>query len=64
MQSGLISICSLGDFGNSSYDIFYDSLIGFNKKFPFVEESHKQDFYSILFLDSCHGDIEVDNHKI
>lgn len=64
MPSSLISMCSLADFSNSSYAIFYDSLEGFNAKFPFVEESHKQDFYSILFLDSCHGEIEIDNHKI
>lgn len=64
MQSSLISICNLGDFSNNNYNIFYDSLKGFNTKFPFVEESHKQDFYSILFLDSCNGNIEIDNHKI
>ncbi len=64
MQSSLISMCSLADFNTSSYDIFYDTLEGFNAKFPFVEESHKQDFYSILFLDSSHGEIEIDNHKI
>lgn len=64
MQSSSISICNLEDFSNSSYDIFYDSLKGFSTKFPFVEESHKQDFYSILFLDSCRGEIEIDNHKI
>lgn len=64
MQSSHILICDLVDFSKSNYDIFYDSLKGFNTKFPFVEESHKQDFYSILFLDSCNGEIEIDNHKI
>ncbi len=64
MPSSLISMCNLADFSNSDYNTFYDSLKGFNTKFPFVEESHKQNFYSILFLDSCHGEIEIDNHKI
>jgi AraC family transcriptional regulator, transcriptional activator of pobA len=64
MQSSLISTCKLVDFDNCNSDIFYDSLHEFNSKYPFVEESHKQDFYSILFLNSCHGEIEIDNHKI
>ena len=64
MQSNLISICSLEDFSNNNYDVFYDNLQDFNIKYPFVEESHKQNFYSILFLDSCVGEIEIDNHKI
>lgn len=64
MQTSLISICNLGDFSDSNYDIFYDTLKNFNSKFPFIEESHKQDFYSILFLDSCNGEIEIDNHKV
>ncbi|GAA4771035.1 MULTISPECIES: helix-turn-helix domain-containing protein [Flavobacterium] len=64
MQSSLISICNMEDFSKSNYDIFYDSLKRFNIKFPFVEESHKHDFYSILFVDTCNGEIEIDNHKI
>ena len=64
MQSSSISICKLSNFSNSNCDIFYDSLKAFNAKFPFVEESHKQDFYSILFIDSCPGEIEIDDHKI
>lgn len=64
MQSSSISICKLSDFSNSNCDIFYDSLKAFNAKFPFVEESHKQGFYSILFIDSCPGEIEIDDHKI
>ncbi len=64
MQSSHVLICDLEDFSKSNCTIFYDTLTGFNSKFPFVEESHKQNFYSILFLDSCHGEIEIDNHKI
>ena len=64
MQSSLISTCKLVDFDNCNSDIFYDSLYDFNSKYPFIEESHKQDFYSILLLNSCHGEIEIDNHKI
>jgi AraC family transcriptional activator of pobA len=64
MQSRVISICNLADFGNNNYDIFYDSLKGFNGRFPFIEESHKQDFYSILFVEPCNGAIDIDNHKI
>lgn len=64
MQSSRVLICDLVDFSKSNCDIFYDSLKDFNSKYPFVEESHKQNFYSILFLDSCNGEIEIDNHKI
>ena len=64
MQSSHVLICDLEDFSKSNCTIFYDTLTGFNSKFPFVEESHKQNFFSILFLDSCHGEIEIDNHKI
>lgn len=64
MQSSLIPNCNLTDFGNDDYTVFYDSLKGFNAKFPFVEESHKQDFYTVLFVDSCAGTVEIDNHKI
>jgi AraC family transcriptional activator of pobA len=64
MQSSLISICNLADFCTSNYDIFYDTLKGFNAKFPFIEDSHKQDFYTILFVDTCTSEIEIDQHKI
>lgn len=64
MQSSTILNCTLADFNNTGCDIFYDGLQGFNARFPFVEESHKQDFYSILFIDSCTGTIEIDHHKI
>lgn len=64
MQSSSISTCNLEDFSTSNYDIFYESLPNFNCNFPFVGESHKQNFYSILFVDSCQGVIEIDHHKI
>lgn len=64
MPSSIISMCSLDDFSIYNSGIFYDSLKNFNANFPFVEESHKQEFYSILFLDSNNGTIAIDNHKI
>ncbi len=64
MRSSTILNCILADFSNNNSDIFYDSIKGFNARYPFVEESHKQDFYSILFIDSCSGTLEVDHHKI
>lgn len=64
MQSSLISICNLDDFYLDNYGVFFDSLENFNLKFPFIEDSHKQNFYSILFVETSRGDIEIDNHKI
>lgn len=64
MQSSTISICSLERFSNSNSDVFYDLLDNFNVKFPFVDDVNKQNFYSILFVDTCQGTIEIDNHKI
>ncbi|MBS7786198.1 AraC family transcriptional regulator [Flavobacterium sp. CYK-55] len=64
MRSSTILNCTLADFSNNNGNIFYDSLKGFTARYPFVEESHQQDFYSVLFIDSCAGILEVDHHKI
>jgi AraC family transcriptional activator of pobA len=57
-------VCSMSLFGRNISHFFSDSLHAILEKFPVLEFPHKQNFYTILFIESADGELILDNNKI
>ena len=64
MQTTEIAVCNIGLFGDSIKNFWIDDVIGLLEKFPILEFPHKQNFYSLLIIETAEGEIMIDNQKI
>lgn len=64
MQSSNMTVCNMSLFGNSVRYFWLGELSGILEKFPNLEFPHKQDFYTLIFVEEADGEIIIDNHKI
>lgn len=51
-------------FGKDVRHFWMDSLSGLLEKYPNLEYPHKQDFYTILFIENGVGEVVIDEKKI
>lgn len=64
MQTTEPAVCNMGMFGSGSKQFWMGELNGLLEKFPALEYPHKQDFYTLVMIDTADGEIIIDNHKI
>lgn len=64
MPSSEFAVCDMGMFGEGMRHFWYGELTNLLEKFPFLEFPHKQDFYTLITVDTAEGEITIDNHKI
>lgn len=64
MQTTELPVCNIGLFGNGIRYFWMDDLSGLLEKFPDLEFPHRQDFYTLFFIETAEGELIVDNHKI
>jgi AraC family transcriptional activator of pobA len=64
MQKTEIDICSIGLFGDGVKHFWMDNVAGLLEKYPQLEFPHKQNFYTLLFIEKADGHIVIDNYNI
>ncbi|THF48452.1 helix-turn-helix domain-containing protein [Flavobacterium supellecticarium] len=64
MQTGYLTVCNMGLFGDNAVSFWMEDLTGILERFPLLECPHKQDFFAIYSVEQAEGDIYIDNQKI
>lgn len=61
MQTNEIDVCNMDIFGEGTRHFWLSDLDVFLERFPNWELPHKQNFYSLLFISSGVGKVEIDH---
>ncbi|MNK34119.1 Bifunctional transcriptional activator/DNA repair enzyme AdaA [compost metagenome] len=64
MQTGNLPVCSLALFDDALQHFWISDIKGLVENFPFLENPHKNTYYSILIIDQAKGQVVIDNDKI
>ncbi|MFC5046607.1 helix-turn-helix domain-containing protein [Aquimarina hainanensis] len=64
MRTNKLMVCTMEYFEKNTNGFWLDTLEGLLERFPELELPHKQDFYTLLFIDSAKGEIIIDKVKI
>ncbi len=64
MQTEHIPVCKMDLFDENLKHFWIGDLNGLLIKFPFLENPHKHNFYTILFIEQAQGDINIDSDRI
>jgi AraC family transcriptional activator of pobA len=64
MQANKILVCNMDMFDEKNKQFWIKDLDNLLVKFPLLEYPHKQDFYTLLIVESATGEIRIDNQKI
>lgn len=63
MQSSTLPACNMEVFGNDIRHFWMDTISGLLEKYPNLEFPHKQDFYTLLFIENAEGEVIIDDKK-
>ncbi|KEQ28255.1 hypothetical protein N180_01070 [Pedobacter antarcticus 4BY] len=64
MQTTALPVCSIGVFGDDIKHFWMGELSGLVDIFPILEQPHRQNFYTLLLIESALGEVQVDNQCI
>ncbi len=59
-----LDILDMGLFGKGTDHFHLIEITGLLERFPVLENPHRQNFYTLIFIENAEGQINIDNEKI